>query len=105
MARKGYEQRGALPTIARFREHEISQLLVICITANGGYLCHHEGKVPLAGLPDVDLLALSRMRTFRCSKCGGMNVELRPDWASRPSDKAHVEARGWIMPPAAGPSK
>ena len=99
MARKGYEQHGPLPTIARFREHEVRQLLVICITANGGYQCHHEGEVPLAGLPDVDLLTLRRMRKFRCSKCGGTNVELRPNWASRPSEKKGEPARGWIIPP------
>jgi hypothetical protein len=55
MARKGLEQQGPLRTIAPFRDHQGDQLLLICITANGGYLCDHQDKVPLVGLPDADL--------------------------------------------------
>jgi hypothetical protein len=34
-------------------------------------------------------------------KCGGAKVELRPDWAWRPSDNSGPPAGGYIMPPAA----
>ena len=64
MARKGYEQRGALPTIARFREHEINQLLVICIAALGGHQRHNEGQRAV-GRP-VSRAVVSGAREERC---------------------------------------
>ena len=100
MARKGFEQRGPLPTVSHYKGHDLIQLLVICRSDRiPGYLCNHTGKLPLHGLPDVDLFELERRLNFRCSKCGGSKVELRSDWHSRPSDKPHVAARGSIAPP------
>ncbi len=95
MARKGFEQQGQLPTVSHFKSHQVSRLLVSC----GGSMCHHEGTLPIDGLPDLNLPELARRLKFRCSKCGSGKVELRPDWHSRPSDKSGVRAVGYIMPP------
>src|SRR5690349_20694165 len=97
MARKVFERQGPLPTISHYRSHEVSRLLVICRSEwKRGYLCHHEGKLALEGLPDVDLFELERRLRFCCSKCGGAKVELRPDWSSRPITQPIYPARGWI---------
>jgi len=56
MARKGYEQHGPLPTIARFREHEVSQLLVICAAVR-------ILSFPFLSFPHVHALGLARAGT------------------------------------------
>jgi hypothetical protein len=94
MARKGYEQQGPLPTVSHFKGHKVSKLLVSCRGASW----HHQDSLPIGGLSDLNLIELAGRLRFRCSKCGGTKIELRPDWASRPSDKAR--AGGWLhMPP------
>jgi hypothetical protein len=98
MARKGFEQQRALPTVSHYRTHEVCRLLVICRSERiPGYLCHHEGTLALDGLPDCDLFELGNRLRFRCSKCGGSKVELRPDWRSRPITQPVYSARGWIL--------
>jgi hypothetical protein len=80
MARKGFEPPARFLTLSHFKSHLVSLLIVSCRTAKKhGYRCNHEGRVPFEGLPDVDLSELGRRIRFRCAKCGGGKVELRPD--------------------------
>jgi hypothetical protein len=85
MARKGFEPPARFPTFSRFKSHQVRLLIVSCRTAKKhGYRFNHEGRVSFEGLPDLNLLQLKRRIRFRCAKCGGGKVELRPDWASPP---------------------
>jgi len=76
---------GDLPTVEHYRGHRLTQLLVICRSERKpGYLCGHDGHLPVAGLPDLDLFTLAKTLRLRCTACGNGKVELRPDWSSGP---------------------
>jgi hypothetical protein len=93
---------GPPATVSHYQSHGVTRLLVICRSENErGFLCHHEGTLPLDALPDVDVFELLRRLRLRCSRCNGMKVELRPDWQSRPVTQQIHPAAGWIMPPDA----
>jgi hypothetical protein len=86
MARKGFERQGPLPTVSHYKGHELRQLLVICRSDRiPGYLCSHTGRLPLDGLPDVDLFELERRLKFRC-----------PSAAAPKSSCARIGTRGRV---------
>ena len=67
------------PDIAHFRSHGITRLDVYCQTLG----CHHFSTIDFdrLGLPDhIPLIEIPRHRRFRCERCGGTSIEVRPDW-------------------------
>ena len=73
------EPEGPPPTIGDFRAMGIRGFSVTC----AGLLCRHVGEVTFdtLGLPDaVVFLQIPRHGRLLCSRCGGREVQVFPDW-------------------------
>ena len=64
--------------IADCRRHALTHLLIYC--TNYPAYCHHDGTLPIDGLPDELLLDQIQVRC-RCTRCGKKGADVRPDWA------------------------
>lgn len=82
-----------LPTIADFKSHRLTRLLVYCSAP-----CWHHSSIAIEGVGDTETV-ISLSNKVKCSKCGRVGAEVRPDWNSGPEEEAGTPARGWIMPP------
>lgn len=73
-------------TVGYLRDHGVTQLVVYCVSPPGadGQQCHHRGSVSLEGFwAEVELASIQGR--LRCSKCGSKEIDVRPDWATRPA--------------------
>ena len=90
-----------VPTVGYVRSLNIRSLAVYCCGKRaGGWPCHHQTKMDLAGLPD-DLALANIERRLRCQECGTRGAaEVRPDWTEVTGQRLSGQA-GWMLPPTA----
>jgi hypothetical protein len=70
---------GAPMTLGNMRELGVRRLLVSCLN----HTCRHEVVFDVSNYPD-DTEVSSFVRRMICSKCGGQNAFVRPNWKEQP---------------------
>jgi hypothetical protein len=68
-------------TLGNMRELGVQRLLVSCLN----HACRHSALLDVSSYP-----LRRKMPSFRlckkCSKCGGRNVDVRPNWKEQPAE-------------------
>jgi len=74
-----HEAHGSSMTLGHMRQLGVHRLQVSCLNQ----ACRHEAVFDVSGYPD-DMEVLSFARRMKCSKCGGENAFVRPNWKEQP---------------------
>jgi hypothetical protein len=78
-----YQRAGPAMTLGNMRELGVRGLAVSCL--NHG--CWHETVISVDDYADDIEVPSFRLR-MKCSKCGGKNVDVRPNWKEQPSTES-----------------
>jgi hypothetical protein len=67
-------------TLGNMRELGVQRLLVSCLN----HACRHDALLDVSSYP-ADTEIPSFRRRMKCGKCGGKNVDVRPNWKEQPT--------------------
>jgi hypothetical protein len=80
---KAKQPPGPPMTLGNMRELGVRGLLVSCLN----HACQHSALIDVSSYPsDVEVPSFGRR--MKCSKCGGGNVDVRPNWKEQPPSRA-----------------
>jgi hypothetical protein len=77
---KQKQPHGPPMTLANMRELGVQRLLVSCLN----HVCRHDALLDVSSYPG-DTEVPSFQRRMKCSKCGRLNVDVRPNWKEQPT--------------------
>lgn len=76
---KAKQPRGPPMTLGNMREMGVQRLLVSCLNS----ACRHDALLDVSSYPAETEIPTFRPR-MKCGKCGGRNVDVRPNWKEQP---------------------
>ena len=66
--------------LGNMRDLGVQRLLVSCLN----HACRHDALLDVSSYP-ADTEIPSFRRRMKCGKCGGKNVDVRPNWKEQPT--------------------
>jgi hypothetical protein len=77
-------------TLGNMRELGVRRLVLSCLNHAG----RHEALLDVSGWPAETEVPSFRPR-IKCSKCGGRNVDVRPNWKEQPMSES-LTGKKWL---------
>jgi hypothetical protein len=86
---KQKQPHGPPMTLGNMRELGVRGLAVACLN----HACRHETVISVDDYAD-DIEVSSFRPRMQCSKCGGRNVDVRPNWKEQPMGESLTGSNG-----------
>jgi hypothetical protein len=83
MAPKAKQPHGPPMTLGNMRELGVQRLIAFC----HNNACRHQAVIDVSSYPD-DIEVPSFRRRVKCGKCGGRDIDVRPNWKEQPSTES-----------------